>query len=207
MGRTLLVLAQSAMLAACASFFSHGGDARVPLAYTATQVIDTVPGPFVNRIYVSGERERQDAALGGMTVTTILRRDLGVAWLLVPGLQQYEEIALGDVPTASLHATFAGLQRTCRGQATLHGITTDHCTYADAADRPVAVAWISAEGIVIRGNVFADEAAGKPAAVITLHDVCIGPLCIGASEQLLFDLPAGYARRAGGGQVPAVSSP
>ena len=42
------------------------------LEYSAVQRIDTVPGPFLNRIYIAGDRERQDASLGGETVTTII---------------------------------------------------------------------------------------------------------------------------------------
>ena len=60
--------------------------------YSATQIIETVPGPFINKIFMTPKKERQDATLGGTVVTTIIRHDKGVAWLLIPSKKEYNEI-------------------------------------------------------------------------------------------------------------------
>lgn len=40
--------------------------------------------------------------LGGKMVSTIIRHDQGVAWLLIPEKKQYEELDIAQVSTASI---------------------------------------------------------------------------------------------------------
>ena len=186
-GFRVAVLVQSALLAGCATFVPV--EAPGPVAYSALQVIDTTPGPFQGRIYVSGDRERQDALLGGGLVTTIIRRDRGVAWLLIPGRLQYEEIALEGADIASVQARCADLQRRPVGQEQLHGVVTEKFACYDANGREAALVWESVEGIPLRSEVLADPVGGKPAAVIRLEQLRIAP-----QDSTLFELPPGYRK-------------
>lgn len=186
--RKLALTVVAAALAACASGQMAKGTGTV--AYSAEQLIDTTPGPFRNRVYVAADRERQDATLGGGTVTTIIRRDRGVAWLLYPGRQQYEEVALDAAAPASVEARFAGLTRKRLGEDVLEGLSVEHYAWQAADGRVVAYSWISADGITRRAELLADPATGTPAAVIRLQDVRIAP-----QDPALFELPPGYRRR------------
>lgn len=181
-------------LAACAGMPPAGAPrataaAGLP-AYSALQLIDTTPGPFRNRVYVDGDRERQDASLGGGTVTTLIRRDRGVAWLLVPGHQQYEEVALEAAASASIEARFAGLTRRDIDAAVIDDLPARHYAWHAADGRLVAYSWVTADGITRRAELLADPATGAPAAVIRLQDVHLGP-----QDPALFELPPGYQRR------------
>lgn len=138
----------SCLVSACAMLPEAGTASRVP-DYSAVQVIETTPGPFVNRIHVTHDRERQDASLGGGVVTTIIRRDKGVAWLLIPAKRQYEEIPLAAGTVPSVHTGVQGAAVTRR--------------------------WVSAEGIVLRTEIAAATDAGTPGAVIRLEDLRIEP--------------------------------
>lgn len=193
-GFRLAVLAQSALLAGCAAFVAVPVPVDPPgsVAYSALQIIDTTPGPFQGRIYVSGDRERQDALLGGGLVTTIIRRDRGVAWLLIPGRLQYEEIALEGAGIVSVQARCADLQRRSVGPAQLDGAATEKFACYDANGREAALVWESAEGIPLQSVVLADPVAGKPQAVIRLEQLRIAP-----QDPALFELPPGYRKVAG----------
>lgn len=162
---------------------------RAP-AYSAEQLIESTPGPFRNRVYVDGDRERQDASLGGGVVTTLIRRDRGVAWMLYPGRQEYEEVALEAAAPASVEARFAGLARQRLGEAVLEGEAVVHYAWQAADGRVVAWSWVAADGITRRAEWPADPATGAPPAVLRLQDVRPGP-----QDPALFELPPGYRRR------------
>lgn len=192
--RSLALAAVVLALAACAGT-PPAMAPRAPapaggLAYSATQIIETTPGPFRNRVYVDGDRERQDANLGGGTVTTILRRDLGVAWLLDPRRQEYEEVTLETAAPASVEARFAGLTPQRVGMATLEGERVVRHAWAAADGRVAGWSWVGADGITRRAELLPDPASGAPAAVIRLQEVQPGP-----QDPALFELPPGYRRR------------
>lgn len=186
--RKLVLAVVAAALAACAG--GQTAKSTGAVAYSAEQFIDTTPGPFRNRVYVAADRERQDATLGGGTVTTIIRRDLGVAWLLIPGRQEYEELALDAAAPASVEARFAGLERRRVGAAMVDGLPASHYAWHTADGRLVAWSWVTADGITRRAELLADRATGAPAAVIRLQDVRIAP-----QPPALFELPPDYKRR------------
>jgi hypothetical protein len=193
-------MALMAMLVACATQTPGGvlpAEARLPaaheqgaqpfVAYSALQVIDTVPGPFENRIYVAADRERQDASLGGGVVTTIIRRDKGVAWLLVPGKKAYEEVALDAAASASVQARFAGLQKKVVSRQRLDGLLATQFACYDSNGRYVADLWMTDNGIALKSEFFEDPLAGQPRAVVSLKQLRIEP-----QDASLFELPAGY---------------
>lgn len=188
--RSAFVLAQAAILAGCMT--QPARDVRLPVEYSAIQYIETTPGPFINRIYVAADRERQDASLGGGTVTTIIRRDIGVAWLLIPGKQQYQELALTGADSASVHPRFTELQARKIGEERVDGVLTEKTAFNERDGRDVALAWISQEGIVVKAEIHADLAQGTPEAVITLRQVQLEP-----QSADLFELPAGYQKLEG----------
>ena len=188
MSRYAVLLLPAALAAGCAG---HPVDPLPPrLEYSAVQVIETVPGPFRNTLYVAADRERQDASLGGTTVTTIVRRDKGVAWLLIPGQQQYEEVPLEGAEIPSVHARFDGLEPRSLGPDLLDGVRTEKVAYFEPGGRQVATAWLDANGIPLQSEFLEDALAGKPTAVIRLIEVQAG-----AQDAQLFELPPGYTRR------------
>jgi len=160
------------------------------LEYSAVQRIETVPGPFLNRIYIACDRERQDASLGGETVTTIIRRDKGVAWLLIPRQKLYEEIEAGAASVASLPGQLDPSQGTTLGEERLDGQPVHKVAIPMDAGRQFAHVWLSSEGLVLKTEIPADEQSGRPGSVIQLQNVQFGK-----QDAKLFELPEGYRQK------------
>lgn len=160
------------------------------LEYSAVQHIETVPGPFLNRIYIAHDKERQDASLGGETVTTIIRRDKGVAWLLMPRQRQYEEIEVGAASVVSLPGLLEPSSGTELGWERLDGQEVSKVAIPLDEGRQLAHAWLSPQGLVLKAEIPADERSGRPRAVIRLEQVKLG-----RQDAALFELPEGYRKK------------
>lgn len=125
--------------------------------------------------------------MGGGVVTTIIRRDKGVAWLLIPSQKQYQEIKLDAADFASIQLGFSELKKRFVGKEPLDGQHTLKNTYSDASGREVAVAWVTDNGIVLKSEIFEDILNGKPKATVSLEH-----LQFGKQEQSLFEIPPDY---------------
>lgn len=187
MGITVKRLRSMALGCACWATSVSAGEA---LEYSAVQRIETVPGPFLNRIYIAGDRERQDASLGGQTVTTIIRRDKGVAWLLIPGQKLYEEVDVASASVTSLPGQLDPQRGTRLGEERLDGQPVSKIAIPMDTGRQVAHAWLSPEGLVLKAEIPADEQSGRPGSVIQLQAVQFGK-----QDAELFELPEGYRQK------------
>ncbi len=171
-------------------WWASSGSAGEALEYSAVQHIETVPGPFLNRIYIAGDRERQDASLGGKTVTTIIRRDKGVAWLLIPEQKLYEEVEVANASVTSLPGQLDPQRGTRLGEERLDGQRVSKIAMPMNEGRQVAYAWVSPEGLVLKAMIPADEKTGRPEARLRLQNVQFG-----RQDSALFELPEGYRRK------------
>ncbi|HQV81398.1 MAG: hypothetical protein KBF23_04345 [Agitococcus sp.] len=157
--------------------------------YSATQTIETVPGPFVNKIFMTPNKERQDASLGGTVVTTIIRHDKGVAWLLIPSKKEYNEIDITTTAAASVHPTLQGKSNTELGQETLEGAVVKKFALNNEDGQPSTFVWVSESGIILKADIPQNDTTGRPQASIYLKDVVIG-----TQDSSLFELPDGYIK-------------
>ncbi len=66
--------------------------------FTADMISKGPEGTFEGKVYVKGEKRRQESAHGGERVVTIIRQDKGVLWNLMPEERMYMEMPL--IPTA-----------------------------------------------------------------------------------------------------------
>ena len=187
MNRKGICLGAMALGCVCWATSVSAGEA---LEYSAVQHIETVPGPFLNRIYIAGDRERQDASLGGKTVTTIIRRDKRVVWLLIPGQKLYEEVDVASASVTSLPGQLNPLLGKRLGDERLDGRPVSKIAMPMNEGRQVAYAWVSPEGLVLKAMIPADEQTGRPEARLRLQDVQFG-----RQDQTLFELPEGYRRK------------
>ena len=172
-----------------ASLLCTGMLAYAAPEYSAIQRIDTVPGPFLNHIYIANGKERQDASLGGQTVTTIIRQDQGVAWLLIPSKKQYQVIDIQAAKTASVQALFHHQAKTEIGTETIDGLATKkYALTTDDGSQPTII-WLADNGIVVKADIPANPQNGSPQATVRLTDIQLG-----TQNPALFDLPAGYVK-------------
>lgn len=187
MNRKRIRLGAMALGCVCWATSVSAGEA---LEYSAVQHIETVPGPFLNRIYIAGDRERQDASLGGKTVTTIIRRDKGVAWLLIPEQKLYEEVAVANASVTSLPGQLDPQRGARLGDERLDGQPVSKIAMPMNEGRQLAYAWVSPEGLVLKAMIPADEQTGRPEARLRLQNVQFG-----RQDSALFELPEGYRRK------------
>lgn len=152
--------------------------------YQAIQTISTPPNPFVSQIFVAPDKERQDAMLGGQVVSTIIRHDQGVAWLLIPSKKMYQVIDIQAVKSASVQALWQDQPKTRIGTAVLDGVTTTQ--YAlNTSDGQVLV-WV-ADDIVVKVEWPASAALGRPHTTMVLQQIQQG-----VQDPQRFELPADY---------------
>lgn len=158
------------------------------IEYSAIQTIDTTPGPFINHIYIAANKQRQDANLGGTTVSTIIRHDKGVAWLLMPKQKMYQEIDIHTVKDISVQTQFLNAKKTqLLGTEKIDGIlTTKYAMKADNDEKPI-FAWFSTQGIIVKAEIPENPETGRPKASIQLKNIKIG-----SQDASLFELPNDY---------------
>lgn len=74
-----------------AVFFAGAAEA---VQYSADSVIETAEGAIASKVYVGENMERRDMEMDGETVINIVRRDLGVIWMVMPNEELYMESKL-----------------------------------------------------------------------------------------------------------------
>ncbi|MDX5298390.1 MAG: DUF4412 domain-containing protein [Gammaproteobacteria bacterium] len=155
--------------------------------YSATRVIDAIPGPFISQIHVSGGKERTETTMGGQRMITIIRRDRNTAWLLMPSSRTYQEIEFKTAAAPYLDALFAGATFKEVAREQVDG--TQAIKYRAVLDDNAVggFVWISEQGIPLRAERAQDPRSGQPALVLTLQN-----LKIGQQDVTLFELPPDY---------------
>lgn len=157
--------------------------------FSATQTIDSVPGPFISKIYSSGKKERQEARLGGKDVVTIIRHDKGVAWLLIPSQKRYQELNINDIQAISIQNPLTNKKAVKVGQESVDN--RDAIIYKvqlENIDEPAYV-WVSKEGITLKANIPEDKSKGLPKTMFKLDNIQVRQ-----QEKSLFELPGNYQK-------------
>lgn len=162
--------------------------AQAALEYSATQTIHTTPGPFINQIYVSAQKQRQDAQLGGQIVSTIIRHDQGVAWLLIPEKKQYQTLDISQLGMASVQPVWQSATKTDLGEEISHGVTLQRYALTSQG-QPMRIG-VNQQGVVVETEFLANPTEGTPAARMVLSNIQIGAL-----DPRLFELPSDYQPR------------
>lgn len=152
--------------------------------YQALQTIDTPPSPFVSRIFIAPDKERQDAMLGGQVVSTIIRHDQGVAWLLIPSKKMYQVIDIQSVKSASVQALWQDQPKTRLGTALLDGVTTTQ--YALDTSEGQVLVWV-ADDIVVKAELPTSATLERAPTTIVLQQIQRGE-----QDPQQFELPADY---------------
>jgi len=152
--------------------------------YVAHTVMEAANGTMTGRVWASGEKERRELAVSGRTHDVILRRDLGVAWILMPEQRMYLEQPLGQ------HERMASgdLQREALGKESVNGVeAVRYRVHGTAGDgRPFeGTMWMTAEDIPVR--VVTGE--GPERVRIELDRLSLGFVDPGR-----FEIPRGWAR-------------
>ena len=156
--------------------------------YSATRVIESKPGPFVSKIYVSEGKERSETTVGEKQMITIIRPDKNIAWILMPATKTYQEVGVETAVSYSHQQLFPEGEFKKLAQETLDGIKATRYQVLQSK-APAGSLWLSEEGIPLKAEKAADEVLGLPPISLRLQDVQVGK-----QDAALFELPAGYQK-------------
>ena len=156
--------------------------------YTAHTLMQSDAGRLTGRVWASGRKERRELVVKGRTHTMIVRKDRGVAWVLMPEQHLYLEQPLGrDGLTPD---RFAGgqLVREALGSEAVNGVeATKYRVHGTAANGEPFEAWMWMTPQEIPVRVVTGEGDGR--VEMELDD-----LSVGAIDPSRFEIPTGYTR-------------
>lgn len=144
------------------------------------------------RVYHAGMNERSEINMQGMQITSITRVDRGVIYSLLPGSNNYMEIAFD--PTAGTNESqLDGFKIENRGKAITNGQATTHYHLPKmvTADGSVeADYYLSEQGAPLLSVMnITDNRGNRSTMTIKLDNIHYGP-----QDVTLFEVPAGYTR-------------
>ena len=139
--------------------------------------------------YLPPGKHRQEMVHEGMSVTMILRHDLGVAWMLLPMGNMYMETPIDSVAAEGPTAPSAQHVKEFRevGKEEIDGWPTTryHVVTVQDGERAEGDFWVTEHWIPIRIEISADRAPSK-AVTMELKDLKLQP-----QDPALFELPPG----------------
>lgn len=171
------------------------------VSYSAIRTISAGGQMMEGRYYYAPGKHRSEMSLGGETMTSIVREDLGVVWNLMPSQTMYMEMAATE---STVPGGVAGPDTTelvaheVLGAETVNGYpTTKHrVTTRDAAGETVSGHfWATDDMVPVKMEM--TTSAGETVAM-SLRDIQIGD-----QPAAMFEVPPGYRKFSlGPGSLP-----
>lgn len=164
---------------------------RPSVDYAGTRVMDTAQGRIQQQLYWTPDKVRTETDFQGMTVTNIVRKDLGVMWIVNAAMPQCLEQSLDQIdadmgvsPGDALEAGDVDYEEL--GQETIGGIETTRYRVIsrEAGQVHRAMFWVTAQNIPLKMQVEPGGEGGDQPVTMTLEDLKIGPV-----DPSLFESP------------------
>lgn len=183
----------SVAFAFCLSTFVAGtaGAASLPaptVEYSAERVIETEAGTFDGRVYAALDKERIELSTQGMETVTILRRDRGTAWMLIPAQRMYQELDFAQAAEQSGAQPADQVDITEVGSETVEGQLATKYRLIMKDGSGGGFIWITADGVPVKMDLLGKSGRDKTRMTVTLKNLVVGP-----QDPSLFELPDGYA--------------
>lgn len=203
--RNVYVSLAAALLFCLAAGAADLDSLKPQVSYSAVRTISGGGQKMQGRYYYAPDKHRNEMNLGGDTMTSIVREDLGVIWNLMPSHDMYMEVSATDstVPggiagpdtTELVEHEVLGIETVNGYQVTKHRVTT-----RDAAGETVSgLMWATDEMIPVRMEM--TTGAGET-MVMDVSEIKVGD-----HPPALFEVPSGYRKfsiGAGAGARPAL---
>jgi hypothetical protein len=168
---------------------AQAGSLPVPtVEYSADRVIETEKGTFGGRIYAARDKERIEMSMQGMETVTILRRDRGVAWMLIPAQRMYQELDFAQAAEQSGAQPSDQVDITEVGSETIEGLSATKYKMLMKDGSGGGFIWITADGIPVKMDLLGRSGRDKTRMTVTLKNLVTGP-----QDASLFELPDGYS--------------
>ncbi len=180
MKKGMLTILMTALLTA---FFLPGAHAAgMPANFSADVVTTTARGTMNMKMYTSGDKSRMEMAESLM----IVRRDLGVMWMVMPTQSMYMEQPIDMAMVARTSVEMPGeLSREPLGSETIDGKAAQKfkVTYSAAGHEDSIYQWIGGDNFPVR------TAAVDGSWTVDFKNVSSAPVDAG-----LFEVPAGFRK-------------
>ncbi len=176
--------------------------AEMPLpetGYSAVRTIEAQGSSFQTTVYYEDSKERSEMNMNGQSMVTIMRPDLGVLWMLMPGGIYMEQpldlsnpsMSPGQMPqTPTFTDASQIVEFTEEGREEINGFsTTRYRMRAENTDGSVVAGqiWLTEDNIAVQTRMSVESGAQTGEILISLQD-----LKIGDQPDNLFEIPAGY---------------
>jgi len=186
---------------ACALFCASAGaqsveELRPTVSFSAWRVISSGTIRMEGRYHYAPYKYRNEMELNGQQMTAIFREDLDVVWNLMPAMQVYMEVDVGQL-FAQGGGSIEGaeiLEREAQGTEVVNGYRTTKykVTIRDVlGETNSGVIWLSDEMIPVR-----TEMTGQNGELVTIE---LSQIEIGPQPDALFEVPPGYQKFSLGG--------
>ena len=184
-----LSIAFALCISASVAATAEAGSLPVPtVEYSADRVIETEAGTFGGRVYAALDKERLEMSMQGMETVTILRRDRGTAWMLMPAQRMYQEVDFGQAAEQSGAQPSDQVDITEVGAETVEGQAATKYKMLMKDGSGGGFIWITADGIPVKMDLLGKSGRDKTRMTVTLKN-----LVTGSQDPSLFELPDGYA--------------
>lgn len=169
---------------------------RPTVSFSAWRVMSSGPLRMEGKYYYAPYKYRNEMELNGQKMTTIFREDLNTIWNLMPDMQFYMEVDVGELfeQGGGVLEGAQILEREAQGIETVNGYRTTkyNVTMRDALGATTSgLMWISDEMIPVKA-----ELATQDGELVTLE---LTEIEIGPQPDSLFEVPAGYQKFSLGG--------
>lgn len=164
--------------------------------YSADRVIESERGAMTQKVNHAGLKERSETQMGGMQSVMILRGDKKTAYMLMPAQNMYMEMDFTKAREQSGATPGEAAEITKEGTETVEGLTTTKYKLVTADKKAAGFMWFTDDGIAVKMDLLSREGAKKSRMTMTLKN-----LKVGDQDESLFEVPAGYAKMPGMGNM------
>jgi len=170
---------------------------RPQSGYSAVRVIEVAGNTLESTVHAQGLKERTETSMQGQSMTTIVRADLGVIWIMMPGGFYMEQPM--DAPTTApgagpptLSDAADVLEFTEEGPEQVNGLDTTR--FRIQAENPDGSAmegqiWLTDLNIPVRTVMTVESQGRTDEVVVSLRD-----LEVGDQPDSLFVVPEGQEK-------------
>jgi hypothetical protein len=149
--------------------------------YSGVRIIETSEGDFQQTVYWTPDKVRTETELPGMSMTNIVREDLGVMWISNPmmggcleqSIEGADELAqMGGNMISPENVDYEEL-----GSEEIDGYQTTKYQVTDTEDSTTheAVFWVTEDNILVRMEIEPDDAVSEGRFTMRLTNLEIGP--------------------------------
>ena len=149
--------------------------------YSGVRIIETTEGDFQQTVYWTSQKVRTETELPGMSMTNIVREDLGVMWITNPMMGGcLEQTIEGANELAQMGGNMIdsdNVDYKAIGSEEIDGLQTTKYQVTDTEDdtQHEAIFWVTEDNILVRMEIEPDKSVSDESFTMRLTDLKLGP--------------------------------